>query len=599
MTQPTDIVKSGASLLNSIKDTSTSFIGQWEDVKDYNTLILTLQAPRDGSGTLHWANTTRRQYPSDTDVIATERFYYSATTPKTLQWDHRGRWFKLHYADSSTGPSNYTDYSLNIETLYKGIGTELKIADDAQNVVSLHGESYQTIYTDISGTALATTDDGTADGEALYVNLRDSSSNFSYAHTSADIGPESLFVGLRDNNNDNLSVTDTNDLTVHTTNTLGYSQAATADVSGAESGTKAFFIAGADNTGATISSTKEHPQNTGANALYVHLTLSGGVAVDEENPLPCVEADKIAQVRYFDISGGIKENFSSTFDLSSGRINLFNLFTYNDGPVTTWTKCYDMSQGYLESLTDTSYELYNNRVLFNVATPAGHYRDLKFPRGLLFNEGLHFRTTVDHDYDSSYGPGDDILFINGAYFKSATSDSDVTVNYGSRDIGEDDFGAARIADVPAFEFPFPTTEPEQEPEPEPEQEPEPEPEQEPEPLTGLEDIGEMAPTEKTIGFRADGENSIEGSVTFTYNSEEELLSLDTMINTSVRPIKEILFSYDEMGNQVQYDIDVSELEIGTNLSTENINITQEQLDDSKVTIILDNDLEVNIAYGGV
>lgn len=577
MTQPTDIVKSGASILNSIKDTSTSFIGEWEDVKDYNSLILTLQSPRDGSGTLHWANTTRREFPTENDIIATEQFYYSATVPKTLQWDHRGRWFKLHYNDSSTGPGNYSDYSMNIETLYKGIGTELKIADDAQNVVSLHGQSYQTVYTDISGTVLATTDDMTASGEALYVNLRDSSSNSSYAHTNTSgTGSESLFVGLRDDNNKDLSVTDTNDLTVHTTNELGYSQAATADVSGAESGTKAFYIAGADNTGTKISSTKEHRQNTGANALYVHLTLSGGVAVDEENPLPCIEADKIAQVKYFDISYGITEVFSTTPDLSAGRINLFNLFTYNDGPITVWTKCYDMSHGYLNSLTDTSYDLYNDRVLFNVATPAGHYRDFKFPRGLLFNEGLHFRTSVEHSYDSSYGPGDDILFINGAYFKSSETGNEVNVNYGSRALDDvPEFDEARIADVPAFEFP------------------------DPEPLTGLEDLDETLPVSKTIGFQADGENSIEGSVTFTYNTEDELLSLDTMISSSVRTIKEILFSYDEIGNQVQYDIDVSELEIGTNLSTENINISEEQLDGSKVTIILDNDLEVNIAYNGV
>lgn len=596
-----DIVKSGASLLNSIKNSSASFVGHWEDVKDYNTLILTLQSPMDGSGSLKWANTTRRQFPSDEDVVAEETFFYQGTSAKTLQWDHRGRWFKLQYTDTSTGPSTYSDYSMNIETLYKGVATEPKISDDAQNVVNLHRgdaySSYQMIYTDVSGVPLATTSDAVASGEALFVNLQDASSNYDLAHTvTAGTQPESLFTAIRDNNNDSFTSSN-NTLNVHTSNIEGYSQAATIEVSGAYTSGRALYLTGADNTGTLISSIKEHPDTSGSNALYVHLTLSGGEAVNSTNPLPCIETDKIAQTIYFDISSGITANeFKTVSDLSSGNVNLFNLFTYNDGPVTVWTKLYDMSTGYVTGSGGYTYSDYNNRVLLNVATPAGQCRDFKFPRGMLFNEGLHFRSSTEHSYDSSADPGQDVLFINGAYFKpTAAYTNNEVIDYDARGL-DDEFGEVGVADVPTFSglsFPFAATmaaEPEAEPEPEVRSL-----------LTGLEGLEEPEPlmTDKTIAFNAEGDNRISGSVTFSYNAEDELLSLSTTVNESAHPLKEISFCYDEMGNQVQYDMEITELQLGVALTTENINITSEQLESSKVLIVLENDMEVSIAYNGV
>jgi hypothetical protein len=729
MTQPTGIVKSSASLLNSVKDTSSSFVGYWDDVKDYNTLIVTLQSPMDGSGTLKWANTTRRQFPSDEDVIAEEPFLYSATQAKTLQWDHRGRWFKLEYTDTSTGPASYDDFSLNIETLYKGIPTEPKIADDQRNVVNLHdgdvNSSYQTVFADVSGVPLATTDDGVTVGEALYVHLRDASSDLHYAHTNTTgTSPESLFIALRDDNNDNLTTTPSgNTLHAHPSDMYGHSQAGTIEVSGAHTSGRALYLTGADNTGAVIATTDQYPDDTGSNSLYVHLTLSGGEAVNHENPVPCYEADKIAQTVYFDISQGITTNlFHTTTDLSNGHINMFNLFTYNDGPVTVWTKLYDASIGNINSLADTgtilkmgynidmcdnitdvpfaenmgaagsrrigpyatffpgpgeapyvsqsvtvgsqvitltfsihkpgldpfaqsiglvtgggtviylneikavapllsgytnaqyltvspnttgtvqwdtsfviqvteitgelfTYENYNDRVLLNVATPAGQYRDFKFPRGMLFCNGLHFRSSTEHSYDSSAGPGDDVLFVNGAYYKSYNpSDIDAceTIDYGSRGL-DDAFEGAKVAEMPTFPG-LPESEVGDEPGSRD--------------LTGLEDMEDEVDS-KTIAFQADGENHIKGSVTFSYNAADELLSLSTLVNTSVHPLKEISFCYDEMGNQVQYDIDISELEFGTPLTTENIGINDEQLATAKVLIVLNNEMEVNIAYNGV
>lgn len=603
MALSTDI-KSGASISNSAKNsTATLFRGEWEDIKDYASLIITIQSPIDGSGTLKWANTTRRQFPSDGDVIAEEHFNYYASDVKTLQWDHRGRWFKLEYTDGADTAAVYNDLSLNIETLYKGVPTELKISDDSQHVTSLHHgdteSAYQVVYTDRSGVPLATTDDGTTEGEALFVHLRDASSNIGYANTTTGTKPEALFTALRDNNNENLTTTVLgNTLHVHPSNQFGYSQASTYDVSGAHTGDRGLFLTGADNTGNTISTTKTSRgvNDKGHNALLVHLTLSGA-PISQTNPLPCIESGKIAQTLYFDISSGItSDRFYTVPDLSSGRINLFNMFTYNDGATTVWTKLYDMSVGHIEH--PLIFANYNDRVMLNIATPAGQTRDLKFPRGMLFSEGLYFRSATEPNYDSIADPGEDVLFVNGAYFKTSAEDKE-PVNFGHR--GDDDFTDAKVADLPSFPS-FPEPEDPEDPVPEPRTIPD-EPEPEPEPRTIPEEPEpepEHYTTDKTIAFRADGENHIEGSVTFMFNTEEELLSLITLVNTSAHPLKELSFSYDDdMGNQVQYDIDIGALQLGVPLTTENINVNTEQLQTSKVLLTLNNDMIVNIAYNGV
>lgn len=565
--------KSGASVLNSIKDTTTSFIGHWEDVKDYNSVVLTMQSPMDGSGTLQWANTSRHQFPSDSDIIAEESFLYTSATVKTLQWGHRGRWFKLKYTDAGTGAATYADYSLNIETLYKGMASEQKFGDDAQNTVQLHPgdgtQAYQIVYTDNAGTPLGTTGQ-VHEGEALYVHLRDTSNTYSYAYTSTGQDPASLYVALRDNNGDNLDLTASgNTLYVHPSNASGYSQASTITVSGTDD--VALCIALADNCGEKISTTLNTIGNVG-NALYVHLALKDGTAVSKDNPIPCQEVLKIGQLSRFDISAGIRGTaFSSTTDLQTGLINLHSFFTYNDGPTTVWTKLYDMSQAMVNSLGIDDFRQYADRILLNIATPAGQCRDFKFPRGMLFAEGLHFRSSTEHSYDASADPGEDVVFINGCYYKNRSTDQnfleDITITYGARSLVDEP------DTQPLFSTPFAF------------------------PMTGLEDL---QVNDKTIAFRADGDNYIEGSVTFSYTIDDELLSLSTLVSSSVRSLKEIAFCYDDdMGNQIQYDIDITDLVYGTPLSTESINITQEQLETSKVLITLDNDMEVNIAYNGV
>ncbi len=53
-------------------------------------------------------------------------------------------------------------------------------------------------------------------------------------------------------------------------------------------------------------------------------------------------------IHYFDISHGITERIQR---LDTGSRVLYNLFTYNDEPVTLWTKAYDLSPTVLNNIS--------------------------------------------------------------------------------------------------------------------------------------------------------------------------------------------------------------------------------------------------------
>jgi hypothetical protein len=202
-----------ASISNSKKDVSNNFVGVWEDIKDYTTAIITLKAPVDGSATLEWAHTDGRTMPSDSDIIASEQLVYASSDVSnalTKQYDHRARWFRVRYDNiAGTAEGSFNDMSLNLQTLYKKAPTELKIADDSANIVSVNvGDSKNSLYTmltDASGVAIRTTNDSMTDSnEALFTHLADSS-GISLATTDVNNGAESLFVALRDASNIGLS----------------------------------------------------------------------------------------------------------------------------------------------------------------------------------------------------------------------------------------------------------------------------------------------------------------------------------------------------------------------------------------------------------
>ncbi len=117
-----------ASLANSTyMSPDTSFTGLWEDVQLYNSAIITVRSSADGSGTLLWANTKRNSYPSDKDVMYTDKFTYTSSGVMTIEKDHHARWYKLQFSHNTT--PMYTDVSFNIQTLHRGTSTGLGITD--------------------------------------------------------------------------------------------------------------------------------------------------------------------------------------------------------------------------------------------------------------------------------------------------------------------------------------------------------------------------------------------------------------------------------------------------------------------------------------
>jgi hypothetical protein len=444
-----------ASLLNSKKDVSNSFIGQWEDVKDYTSAIITLKAPIDGSATVQWAHTDGRAYPTTTDIIASERFSYSGSdvsTAVTKQFDHRARWFRVVYDNSSGATAgSFTDMSLNFQTLYKKAPTELKIVDDSANIVSVNvGDSKNSLYTmitDASGVAIRTTNDQQTTGEALFTHLADSS-GASLATTSVNNGAESLFVALRDASNIGISSTGTidtcaNALYVRPGDASGNAQASTFDVSGAYTAGVALYAALADNCGLQIDTTNMNPGgSTSANALYVHLALEGGISIDANNPLPVVNTQESIGALAFDISYGVQTAFiSPLIDLSQARlannslanINLYNIFIYNDSPTTVWVKVYDLcyndlSTNYLLNVTPTNENDFEASLAllansgnpkYNLTVPGGRARDLVLPGGATFINGVYVRATTQYKKNSVQSPGPNTVFLNGSYTKEA------------------------------------------------------------------------------------------------------------------------------------------------------------------------------------
>jgi hypothetical protein len=449
-----------ASLLNSKKDisfnntTDSSFTGQWEDIKDYTSAIITLQSPMDGSATLQWAHTSGRSFPtSDTDIIASETFRYDGvdvSTAVTKQFDHRARWFRIKYENETEGiGTKFNDLSFNLQTLYKKAATELKIVDDCANIVSVNvgdnnKNSLYTMLTDASGAALRTTNDS-ATGEALYTHLADSS-GYSLATTETQAANgESLFVALRDGSNNAFSSTGAdvthNALYIRPGDSCGNAQASTYDVSGASTAGVALYAALADSCGNKISTTNQLSGDN-ANALYVHLATKNGKSVTKDNPLPVVNTQDSTGALAFDVSYGITESFiapQSYFKNPDDPINIYNLFVYNDSPVTIWVKIYDVCESMLshvgldqplgadvtESQLSTSLNDVSNggafdtsaNLKYNLTVPGGRSRDLTLPGGTTFDHGLYVRATTQYKADSVQGPGENAVFFNGSYTK--------------------------------------------------------------------------------------------------------------------------------------------------------------------------------------
>jgi hypothetical protein len=438
-----------ASILNSRKDIDVSLVGKWENIQDYTTAILTFSSPVDGSGVVEWAHTDGRTMPTDNDIIASERFEYDASdNAVTKQFDHRARWFRVRYDhDPLTTDLSFSDMSFNIQTLYKKAPTELKIVDDSANIVSVnageHGNSLYTVLTDAQGELIRTTNPEQTTGEALFTHLADSSGN-SLATTVTGMDHESLFVSLRDASNVAFDSTgelaNTNALYVRPGDASGNAQASTYKVKDAHVEGVALYGALADNCGYQITTTETAGDAVdGHNSLYVHLTDKDGASITQDNPLPVLNIAESVGAYPFDVSYGIEENFVSPFvDASSiavdKKVNLYNIFVFNESPTTVWLKIYDVSIGALEEksldtdlygldITTSLSELGPSVQKYNLTVQPGRARDISLPGGATFFNGVHVRATTQYKADSVQGPGPDMVFLNGTY---TLEDRDVT-----------------------------------------------------------------------------------------------------------------------------------------------------------------------------
>jgi hypothetical protein len=416
--------------------------------------------------------------------------------------------------------------------MYKGHTSQPSIVDSDGTALDINvgsNNSLLTLFTDLSGVPLKTEHSNT--GSALYTSIKD------HPVTLGNDDGKALIVAIRDGDHDISAVNGS--VLVHPSNNIGYSQASTTGVAVGNSSGVAMYLSLTDAS-VQISTTKN---NSNINAMYVAMTLSG-VLVGPNNPLPAViTTETTPAANHFDISTGIKaDQFYTHSDISSTGLNLFNLYTYNDGAVPVWTKVYDMSAGYITTDVSANNSRYHSRIRLNVATPPGTYRDLKFPRGLTFNNGMWFRSTTEPTYDSNLGPGESALFVNGCYYRPSGVRNLTTSN--------------KIADIPSF------------------------PDLALGGLTGLEDL-------KTIDFISD---HVAGSVTFSYNQQEQLLSLSTIIERGA--VISLAFAFDDE----TYDIDLSDYKLNHPLVTDNISITPEQLETSRLNIVLDNGTTLSVGW---
>ena len=172
-----------ASVFNSQTDTYNlddkqgTFLGKWEDIQAYTSVINTIETGTDTSGTIHfeWVNKDDDSVPTDqTDPLCVDSYNFGENeSALTKQFDTRARWFRLKIEGNGTDIKQFA-------TTYKKSATEIKLTDDTTNIVSVNvgddnENSLFTVLTDMSGDLLGTTNDAHPEGEALFTHLADAS----------------------------------------------------------------------------------------------------------------------------------------------------------------------------------------------------------------------------------------------------------------------------------------------------------------------------------------------------------------------------------------------------------------------------------------
>ena len=406
-----------ASVLNTVlngsgnmNDILPRLWGPWEDVDTYESVVITISSDVAGTLELQWGNTDRTALDAtQTDVIAVETVQVAAadlaTPASTITRDHRGRWFRVKFTLGGAG----TDINMSVN--YKKSTTNMKIVSDTALVTVGAGGSFRTMMTDRTGLKINDTDDAN-EGRATFLNLRDFNGE-SMALTNAGV-VNSLVTAMTDASG--LAITTVGDaidksIITSMTNSEGVAQATTGTITGTATAGVANFMSLADSSGLTVSSFRTSDRQTFVgNSSYVALCSSGGNAHSSGNPLWVdISADPITGIRAFDFSTGVTSSLQTLSPFANTNASLYNLFIYNDGPTTVWLKLYDLNIALATAPDISPY------IVQNIACGSKTIRDITFPHGLTFKNGLYVRSTLESGHQSTMGPQQNQVFVNGLY----------------------------------------------------------------------------------------------------------------------------------------------------------------------------------------
>ena len=177
----------------------------WQDIKTFNTVIITVKALQEISNetiTIQWGHGQDDEAPTATDSpLATDviTVNLAAGESKTYQYDIKTRWYKR--VDSAG-----INTTAKVSEQFKGTPTEIKLVDDSGSIVNVSQNALKVVYTTACGRMLGTTTEHDVSGEALFTTLTDSTGAHLQSVGTVD-NDRSLAVALRDTNTLNLTST--------------------------------------------------------------------------------------------------------------------------------------------------------------------------------------------------------------------------------------------------------------------------------------------------------------------------------------------------------------------------------------------------------
>lgn len=378
-----------ASLANSINNyTSENYNGRWEDVQGYTSTRITVNRSDITSNnlTLQWDNPPNG-IPANNQSPLYELVVPLTENIQTFECDHRGRWFRLFTNNIQ---------AISISTMHKIFPSTIKITDGT-DVVNV-GNGLYTLLTDVSCRPLGTTLSNT-NGAALYTTLTDSSgvplSSLGCLSVALSDGIGTDITSLH-----NLGETGIN-AALCCNKSDNATQGSTPNVSGSYTEGTSLYLA------TSINSTYNMP-STSLDAVTVCLTDSQG---HTDSAFHVRDTKILPILQFFDISQGM--DVSATLCVTSACI-LYNLYCYNDGPVTSWVMLYDTSN------VDIVNEL---APVLSIPILHNDFHDIVLPKGCSFVNGICVQASKTQDYTNSISPGSNVVFASGTYYRNIISNN--------------------------------------------------------------------------------------------------------------------------------------------------------------------------------